>query len=69
MTGMTRIVRLRLTLARVAAALRAIAGVPDYDRYAAHMRECHPGTPLLTPAELFALRQRDRFERPGGTCC
>jgi uncharacterized short protein YbdD (DUF466 family) len=61
--------RIRLLLSNIAAALRAIAGVPDYERYAAHMRRRHPGAPLLSPAELFARRQRDRFERPGGKCC
>ena len=60
---------IRALLATVAAALRAIAGVPDYERYASHMRANHPGVPVLSPAELFALRQRDRFERPGGRCC
>jgi uncharacterized short protein YbdD (DUF466 family) len=61
--------RIRLTWNRVAAILRAIAGVPDYDRYCAHMRRHHPGAPVLSASELFALRQRDRFERPGGKCC
>jgi len=61
--------RLRLTLARVAAVLRAIIGLPDYAGYLAHMRRHHPGARLLSAAELFARRQRDRFERPGGKCC
>ena len=61
--------RLRLTLARVGAILRAIVGAPDYERYCGHMRRRHPGAALLTAAEYVALRQRDRFERPGGKCC
>ena len=61
--------RLRLTLAQVARLLRAIVGVPDYERYRSHMRRHHPGAPVLSHAELIALRQRDRFERPGGKCC
>lgn len=61
--------RLRLTLTAIARVLRAVAGVPDYERYVAHMRLRHPGSRLLSPAELFASRQRDRFERPGGRCC
>ena len=59
----------RRTLARVAAVLRGVLGLPDYERYAAHMRRYHAGAPLLSPAELLARRQRDRFERPGGRCC
>jgi uncharacterized short protein YbdD (DUF466 family) len=61
--------RLRRALSRIARALRAIAGVPDYERYLAHMRRCHPGLAPLSPKELFAVRQRERFERPGGRCC
>jgi uncharacterized short protein YbdD (DUF466 family) len=61
--------RLRGALSTIARGLRAIAGVPDYDRYLAHMRRCHPELAPLSPKELFAVRQRDRFERPGGRCC
>jgi uncharacterized short protein YbdD (DUF466 family) len=61
--------KLRLTLDRLAAVLRAILGVPDYARYASHMRAHHPGAPLLSPGELLATRQRERFESPGGKCC
>ena len=61
--------RLRLTLDRLAAVLRAILGVPDHARYVAHMRTHHPGAALLSPGELLAQRQRERFESPGGKCC
>ncbi|MFL5561924.1 MAG: CstA-like transporter-associated (seleno)protein [Gemmatimonadaceae bacterium] len=56
-------------MSRVAALLRALAGVPDYERYAAHMARAHPGVPLLSRGELVAQCQRNRFERPGGKCC
>ena len=61
--------QIRLTLARIARLLRAVAGVPDYERYRSHMRRHHPGAPVLSHAELIAQCQRDRFERPGGKCC
>jgi uncharacterized short protein YbdD (DUF466 family) len=61
--------QLRLTLKRVASLLRAVAGVPDYERYAAHMRRAHPGAPILSHRELIAQCQRDRFNRPGNKCC
>lgn len=60
---------LRLRMRRCAAVLRAIVGVPDYERYVAHMRARHPGAALLSPREFFAVRQRERFETPGGRCC
>jgi uncharacterized short protein YbdD (DUF466 family) len=61
--------RFRLTLSAIAGALRGVIGVPDYDRYVAHMRSRHPDLAVLSPREFFALRQRERFERPGGKCC
>ena len=60
---------LRVRLQRCAAVLRAVVGVPDYERYVAHMRTRHPGVALLSPKEFYAVRQRERFERPGGRCC
>ena len=56
-------------LRRAAAVLRAIIGAPDYERYLAHMRARHPGSGVLPPAEFFALRHKERLERPGGRCC
>lgn len=61
--------RLRTGLRRFAAVLRAIVGVPDYERYAAHMRARHPGSERLSPEAFFARRLSDRFEKPGGKCC
>jgi uncharacterized short protein YbdD (DUF466 family) len=61
--------RIRPALSAIARALRAIAGVPDYDRYLSHMQRHHPGVVPLSAAQLFATRQRERFDRPGGKCC
>ena len=61
--------QIRLTLARIATLIERIVGAPDYAAYVAHMRTHHPGTPVLSAAELFERRQRDRFERAGGKCC
>ena len=60
---------LRAARRRWAAVLRAIIGAPDYERYVTHMRTRHPGAQLLGPKEFLAVRQRERFERPGGRCC
>jgi uncharacterized short protein YbdD (DUF466 family) len=49
--------------------MRRILGVPDYDRYVAHLRARHPdSTPV--PRERF-VRQRleERYSTPGGRCC
>ncbi|HEV7490494.1 MAG TPA: YbdD/YjiX family protein [Rhodanobacteraceae bacterium] len=58
----------RLWQSSVAAARRMI-GVPDYDRYVAHLRARHPDRPVPTYAEFFAERQNARYVRGGGRCC
>lgn len=61
--------RLARRLARVAAAVRAVLGAPDYDAYVVHLREHHPGACPLTRAEFVDARLRARYERPGSRCC
>ena len=51
------------------AVLRTVIGVPDYDRYARHMRARHPDCVLLTPAEFAKERLEARYSRPGSRCC
>ena len=60
---------LRAALARCAAALRAVAGVPDYRRYLAHMRAAHPGDRVMTETEFNLARMGDRYDRAGSRCC
>ena len=54
---------------RAGAVLRTIAGVPDYERYLAHMTSCHPGQPVLTRDEFARTRLAERYEKPGSRCC
>ena len=63
------ITELRDTLHRVGAVVRGIVGVPDYPRYLAHMRECHPQSTPLTPEEFERVRLEDKYSRPGQRCC
>jgi len=67
---------LRLDLARLATKLRAgaslMVGQPDYDVYAAHRRENHPGEPIMSREEFFLERQARRFGEGGERafrCC
>jgi uncharacterized short protein YbdD (DUF466 family) len=56
-------------LARVAHVVRRVIGVPDYERYVAHVARCHPGTaPLDRDAFMNDVLAR-RYERPGSRCC
>ncbi len=59
----------RRYLRRLARLARAIAGVPDYDRYLAHMRRHHPGDLPLTPEAYARDRMEARYSRPGARCC
>ena len=56
-------------LDRAIAVLRRIVGVPDYDRYVAHMRERHPEQTPLSAREFEQRCQEDRYNRPGTRCC
>ena len=61
--------RLAQRLERLGAVLRTVAGVPDYDRYLAHMRSRHPGDPPLSRDEFSRRRMSERYEKPGSKCC
>ena len=66
----TRVIRFtRLRLDRVAGVVRRIIGVPDYDRYVAHARRCHPDQPLMSRDEFMRQRMVERYSRPGSRCC
>jgi uncharacterized short protein YbdD (DUF466 family) len=56
-------------LARAAWVVRRLIGAPDYDRYAAHMRACHPHAPLLSRDAFGRDVLARRYERPGSRCC
>jgi uncharacterized short protein YbdD (DUF466 family) len=64
-----RPVTVREWLGRALRVLRTIIGVPDYDRYAAHMRAHHPGCELVTRDEFMNQRLASRYSQPGSRCC
>lgn len=61
--------RARTRLDRLAAVVRRIIGVPDYDHYLAHARRCHPDRPVMTRDDFIRQRLVDRYSRPGARCC
>ena len=66
----TQVIRLtRNRLDRIATVVRRIIGVPDYDRYAAHARRCHPDQPVLSRDEFTRQRMVERYSKPGARCC
>jgi len=58
-----------LALRRLAWIVQRVVGVPDYDRYVAHVRDCHPGTTPVSRREFDESRLHDKYTRPGQRCC
>ena len=54
---------------RAASLVRAVLGVPDYQRYLAHMRSAHPGDRIMSETEFRHTRMNDRYNRAGSRCC
>jgi len=61
---------LKLLWRRVRETASLMIGLPDYERYAAHVRAHHPGRPVMNRAEFVAERTARRYEgRGAGRCC
>jgi uncharacterized short protein YbdD (DUF466 family) len=54
---------------RVAAVLRRIIGVPDYEAYLAHVRAHHPGQEPLSERDFHREQLTAKYSRPGSRCC
>jgi uncharacterized short protein YbdD (DUF466 family) len=59
---------LRNRLDRIAGLIRRILGVPDYERYVAHVQRAHPGQTPMTEKEFFR-HQLEARAKPGSRCC
>ena len=66
---MTDSAKARQWVRQAADVVRRIMGVPDYERYLTHVRECHPGTVPMSKEEFARERLASRYERPGSRCC
>jgi len=49
--------------------LKTVLGMPDYDRYLAHRRACHPGEPVQSRREHYLEYVKRRYGGGGGRCC
>ena len=54
---------------RIGKVVRTIIGAPDYDRYVAHRKQCHPGEPVMSRDEFAKSRLDARYNQPGNRCC
>lgn len=59
----------RERLEAAACVLRRIIGVPDYDRYLAHVHAHHPEAVPMSQDEFVRQRMLDKYTKPGGRCC
>jgi uncharacterized short protein YbdD (DUF466 family) len=71
-TGITRINGLASIASgarRLRQSLRLMVGVPEYGTYVAHMRDKHPGQPVMPYQEFFRERQEARYGSKISRCC
>lgn len=61
--------RLVSVFASIARGMRAVLGVPDYERYVAHMRASHPECTIVSREQFAKERMEARYSRPGARCC
>jgi uncharacterized short protein YbdD (DUF466 family) len=54
---------------KAAQTLRAIIGVPDYDRYVEHCRLHHPDTSPMTRDQFARDLLERKYSRSGSRCC
>ena len=59
----------RPALRRAVAALRHLAGMPDYQAYLAHHRTHHPHAPPASEREYFAAFVAARYGDGPTRCC
>jgi uncharacterized short protein YbdD (DUF466 family) len=61
--------RPRDSMSSLRQACRQIFGIPDYDRYLAHMAEHHPGESVLSRREFFVRSIDRKYGKSGPRCC
>jgi uncharacterized short protein YbdD (DUF466 family) len=56
-------------LQRIISTVRAIAGMPDYEAYVAHLRRCHPERPVPTERLFYDEFVKRRYGDGPTRCC
>ena len=68
-----RVIRLRSRLIEASGQMRRgylqIFGIPDYERYLAHVAVHHPGDAPLSRREFCARAIERKYSRAGPKCC
>jgi uncharacterized short protein YbdD (DUF466 family) len=61
--------RLIEAVGQVRRAYLQIFGIPDYERYLAHVAAHHPGEAPLSRRDFSACAIERKYSRPGPKCC
>jgi uncharacterized short protein YbdD (DUF466 family) len=56
-------------LQRIVSTIRAVAGMPDYEAYVAHLRRCHPERPVPTERRFYDEFIKRRYGDGPTRCC
>lgn len=48
---------------------RQLFGIPDYERYLAHVAARHPGAPVLSRRDFCAQAIERKYGKSGPRCC
>jgi len=56
-------------LQRIISAVRAVAGMPDYQAYVAHFRRCHPERPVPSERLFYDEFVKRRYGDGPTRCC
>ena len=56
-------------LQRIISTVRAVAGMPDYEAYVAHLRRCHPERPVPTKRLFYDEFVKRRYGDGPTRCC
>jgi len=59
----------RTRLQKIRQACRQVLGIPDFDRYRAHMQARHPEAPVLSEREFYAMAIDRRYGAGRPRCC
>jgi uncharacterized short protein YbdD (DUF466 family) len=65
----SRQARLAAVLEAARSAYLQVFGIPDYERYLAHMTQAHPGEAPLSRREFCARAIDRKYNRNGPRCC
>lgn len=67
--GGTMLHRIARGMRYIGQSARLMVGMPEYSTYVDHMKNKHPGQPVMSYQAFFRERQEARFGGKIGRCC